>query len=768
MRLPLVSRVLLASCVLVAPIMSTWSIVVVDLATGEVGIAVATCLPNQSLRKMVCCVVPESGVSAHQSIGDPSGNQRHKSWEMMQMGHDAQAIMAQLNANDSYLRQRQIGIATLTGDASTFTGNLCGAFADGITGQSGNLVYAIQGNVITGMPVLTECEQALLQSPGSLGDKLMAAMEAGAAMGGDGRCSCNPGAPTSCGAPPPSFQKSAHAFSLIVARPGDPIGICNSFSCARGDLYCIVDIDDNDWSDPDAVAVGRQEYDLWKASLSGRPDSYRSQQWISQPSGEAGSNQLVQIVIDLSDHDGTPLTQGGATLSLVHDRWSAGVATLQAVHDHADGTYTLDVLPGAAPGIDRLRIVVEDGIGPPVTLWPPVDFLTTAPAFEPPSYSESLAGLAQGIRQPSAHLFEDDLEAWYLSATAQGPNLFAAIRTNPQADFVTTAQVEVTQGQEFDMLDLWVSQDRLRMFLSGRERAAGGEQRLWFTSRATELDPFERPEPIEELDSGFGDSGPSLSPDERRMVFASKRAGSTTLSQTKRREPNGIWEPPTRIASLDMGGQEGAPLWTQGGAVLFFTRDGQLFQARAHPSGGYHPGEPVPGPTAGAPQVIKTPVALEGDGTLWASFTRPQRATSLHRMRPQAHSLQASTSSLSISAGGIVDFQLDAGIRFGGEPFQILLGASGNTPPLRYQDVVIPLRFDAWTRRGLQHSTTLPLVNFSGQLDAQGQTIASILAQPFQLDPSLTGRTLRIAFVSIPSSNTGSFVSQVQELTILP
>ena len=68
----------------------------------------------------------------------------------------------------------------------------------------GDIVYAVQGNVLTGPAVITAAEQAIRTTPGDLAEKLMAAMEASRFFGGDGRCSCNGNSPTQCGAPPAS------------------------------------------------------------------------------------------------------------------------------------------------------------------------------------------------------------------------------------------------------------------------------------------------------------------------------------------------------------------------------------------------------------------------------------------------------------------------------------------------------------------------------------------------------------------------------------
>ena len=65
-------------------------------------------------------------------------------------------------------------------------------------------MYAIQGNILMGSPVILDVETALRNTPGDLSQKVMAAMEAARDMGGDGRCSCDEQFPESCGTPPPA------------------------------------------------------------------------------------------------------------------------------------------------------------------------------------------------------------------------------------------------------------------------------------------------------------------------------------------------------------------------------------------------------------------------------------------------------------------------------------------------------------------------------------------------------------------------------------
>src|SRR5690606_11767532 len=116
-----------------------------------------------------------------------------------------QAILAGLAQIDPNHQGRQYGIVTLEHDPLTFTGTGAGFARHGVTGEIGSLRYAVQGNLLTGNVVVEAAEHALRTTPGDLGERVMAAMTAAARMGGDGRCSCSPIQPTSCGAPPASF-----------------------------------------------------------------------------------------------------------------------------------------------------------------------------------------------------------------------------------------------------------------------------------------------------------------------------------------------------------------------------------------------------------------------------------------------------------------------------------------------------------------------------------------------------------------------------------
>lgn len=231
MRSSLVARlVALAGVCAVAPVaQATWSIILIDTRTREVGIASATCLTGFDLRQGSPVVVTGVGAAAAQSFVESTMVTRTYIRDRLLEGQAPADIIAGLPSVDPNHQRRQYGIADVFGRGTTFTGSFAGAWAGGVSGQfsythadrTGTMAYAIQGNVLTGEAVITSALLAAQSTPGDLPARLMAAMQAARAQGGDGRCSCDPESPTSCGAPPAIFTTSAQIGYVIVARLGD-------------------------------------------------------------------------------------------------------------------------------------------------------------------------------------------------------------------------------------------------------------------------------------------------------------------------------------------------------------------------------------------------------------------------------------------------------------------------------------------------------------------------------------------------------------------
>lgn len=159
--------------------LSTFSIVAVDLATGELGVAVA------SKFLAVGAVVPwaRAGVGAVATQSYANVSYGPTGLELMAAGHSAGETLARLLADDPERELRQVGIVDARGGTATFTGSACHAWAGGRTGPG----YAVQGNILTGPEVVDAMAHAFETTDGPLAVRLLAALAAGDAAGGDRR-----------------------------------------------------------------------------------------------------------------------------------------------------------------------------------------------------------------------------------------------------------------------------------------------------------------------------------------------------------------------------------------------------------------------------------------------------------------------------------------------------------------------------------------------------------------------------------------------------
>ncbi len=158
---------------------ATFSIVGRDAETGELGIAVA------SRFFAVGTVVPwaKAGVGA---VATQSYANTAFGWEglaLLEQGATPEETVAILTRNDDNPEKRQFGIVSADGKSATFTGDKCNPWAGGRSGSN----YAVQGNILAGEAVVTAMEKAFLETPGTLADRLYAALLAGEKNGGDSR-----------------------------------------------------------------------------------------------------------------------------------------------------------------------------------------------------------------------------------------------------------------------------------------------------------------------------------------------------------------------------------------------------------------------------------------------------------------------------------------------------------------------------------------------------------------------------------------------------
>ncbi|MFT7462916.1 MAG: putative Ntn-hydrolase superfamily protein [Pseudohongiellaceae bacterium] len=369
---PLILAVLAA----LAPMASaTWSIVLTDMATGEVAVGTATCLEFLSIKRLVPVIVAGVGAGATQSQVDPTAKNKKIMVAELHKGTTPKDILALLKQGDLFKCSRQYSVVNLNGEAAAFSGGCNGNWKGHLKGQVGTITYSIQGNVLTGLPVIEAAEAALLNTSGTLSDRLMAAMLGAASLGGDGRCSCPTGNPAACGSPPvDGFSKSAHIGSMILGRVGDTDAPCiASTGCAAGDYWMDLNVaDGEDGLDP--VLQLQQLYKNFRKRLRGTPDGVASETFVSPPQTLANGLISVRVDIDLRDLDGLPVPQGGATLEVAHAPGSAEAFHRMRVQDHGSGSYTVELFAnpnalGTTPANDLVQITVRDG-GSRATLYP--------------------------------------------------------------------------------------------------------------------------------------------------------------------------------------------------------------------------------------------------------------------------------------------------------------------------------------------------------------------------------------------------------------
>ncbi|MFE1319454.1 DUF1028 domain-containing protein [Kitasatospora phosalacinea] len=109
---------------------------------------------------------------------------RPQGMAMLRSGAGPAGVVAALLAADDGREHRQLGVVGPAGDGVTCTGAECLPWAGGAAGDG----YAIQGNILTGPEVVRDMEAVWLAATElPFADRLVAALAAGDAAGGDAR-----------------------------------------------------------------------------------------------------------------------------------------------------------------------------------------------------------------------------------------------------------------------------------------------------------------------------------------------------------------------------------------------------------------------------------------------------------------------------------------------------------------------------------------------------------------------------------------------------
>ncbi len=155
----------------------TYSIVARDPATGHLGVAV------QSHYFGVGAVVPwaESGVGAVATQSFLNVGYGPEGLAAMRAGRNAEDALAEAVARDPERHLRQVAMVDAASTVAAHTGELCVAAAGHLTGDG----FSVQANLMVSADVWPAMARAYEASSGDLADRLIAALEAAQAAGGD-------------------------------------------------------------------------------------------------------------------------------------------------------------------------------------------------------------------------------------------------------------------------------------------------------------------------------------------------------------------------------------------------------------------------------------------------------------------------------------------------------------------------------------------------------------------------------------------------------
>jgi uncharacterized Ntn-hydrolase superfamily protein len=156
----------------------TFSIVARCADTGALGVAVSTAVPAVG----AMCIHLRAGVGAVSTQSWVNPYLALDALDLLERGADAESALAQALGGDPAADLRQLGMIAHRGHGAAWTGAQCTGWAGQRTGTS----YAIQGNMLVGAATLDAMQAAFEAASGrALEERLMRALEAGEAAGGD-------------------------------------------------------------------------------------------------------------------------------------------------------------------------------------------------------------------------------------------------------------------------------------------------------------------------------------------------------------------------------------------------------------------------------------------------------------------------------------------------------------------------------------------------------------------------------------------------------
>lgn len=168
-------KIILFFLLIPSSIFSTYSIVAWD--GEEMGVAVQS--HWFSVGSVVSWAEPGVGVVATQSFANPSYG--YMGIEMLKNGFSAEDTLKALLSIDEQREVRQVAILDKSGNVSVFTGKNCIKYAGDLKGEN----FSVQANIMKNEGVEEAMARAFRETKGELSFRLIEALKAAEAKGGD-------------------------------------------------------------------------------------------------------------------------------------------------------------------------------------------------------------------------------------------------------------------------------------------------------------------------------------------------------------------------------------------------------------------------------------------------------------------------------------------------------------------------------------------------------------------------------------------------------
>jgi uncharacterized Ntn-hydrolase superfamily protein len=213
------------------PSLSTFSIVACDPVNGFLGVAVESRVVGAG--SIVPAAEAEVGAIATQAAANVSFKRR--GLEMLRQGRSPEEVVAEFRRTDPGIARRQFAVMDARCRVAAFTGDSAQAWAGHRTGDH----FSVQGNILTGPEVADSMASAFRRAEAAgrpFGERLLAALKAGQAAGGD--------------------RRGRQGAGMLIVKKGGGYG-------GGDDIYADLHVEDS----PEPILELERVYNVWMSTF---------------------------------------------------------------------------------------------------------------------------------------------------------------------------------------------------------------------------------------------------------------------------------------------------------------------------------------------------------------------------------------------------------------------------------------------------------------------------------------------------------------------